>query len=149
MEFGWISLFGAGITVLLLIPNVLYAFGRQAEEDMQISKGVIIAEQVGRYACIMLMWLPLLVGKFAFKSPEEFLIYFIGNLLLIVLYYLFWILYSFRKKLYMALVLTIVPTVVFLLSGLLLRHWLLVFAGLLFGACHIYITYRNNCDDKK
>ena len=25
MEFGWINLFGAGIVVLIMIPNIIYA----------------------------------------------------------------------------------------------------------------------------
>ncbi len=33
---------------------------------------------------------------------------------------------------------------VFLISGLLLRHWLLAAASIILGASYIYITARNN-----
>ena len=29
MEFGWINLFGAGIVVLIMIPNIIYALKRK------------------------------------------------------------------------------------------------------------------------
>ena len=36
-------------------------------------------EQIGRYACIILMWLPLLVWKFGFSSVLDMILYLIGN----------------------------------------------------------------------
>ena len=27
MEFGWINLFGAGIVILMMVPNIVYAIG--------------------------------------------------------------------------------------------------------------------------
>ena len=80
MEFGWINLFGAGIIVLIMIPNIIYAAGqKQDETQIEVPRGLSACEQVGRYGCIILMWLPLLVWKFGFGSVEEFLIYLIGN----------------------------------------------------------------------
>ena len=72
MEFGWINLFGAGIVVLIMIPNIIYA-ARQKQDETQIEvpHGLSACEQVGRYGCIILMWLPLLVWKFGFGSVEE------------------------------------------------------------------------------
>ena len=80
MEFGWINLFGAGIIVLIMIPNIIYATRlKQDETQTKVSHYLTACEQVGRYGCIILMWLPLLVWKFGFGSVEEFLIYLIGN----------------------------------------------------------------------
>ena len=38
-----------------------------------------VTEQVGRYGCIVLMWLPLLVWEFGFAGVGEMLLYFGGN----------------------------------------------------------------------
>lgn len=38
-----------------------------------------LIEQIGRYACIIFMWLPLLVWKFGFAIVSELLIYLAGN----------------------------------------------------------------------
>lgn len=145
MEFGWINLFGAGIIVLIMIPNIIYA-ARQKQDETQIEvpHGLSACEQVGRYGCIILMWLPLLVWKFGFGSVEEFLIYLIGNGALLLCYYLSWMLYSRKKTLSVAMALAIIPTAIFLLSGLLLRHWLLVAFAILFGFAHCTITYMTH-----
>ena len=145
MEFGWINLFGAGIIVLIMIPNIIYA-ARQKQDETQIEvpHGLSACEQVGRYGCIILMWLPLLVWKFGFGSVEEFLIYLIGNGALLLCYYLSWMLYSRKKTLSVAMALAIIPTAIFLLSGILLRHWLLVAFAILFGFAHCTITYMTH-----
>ena len=145
MEFGWINLSGAGIVVLIMIPNIIYA-ARQKQDETQIEvpHGLSACEQVGRYGCIILMWLPLLVWKFGFGSVEEFLIYLIGNGALLLCYFLSWMLYSRKKTLSVAMALAIIPTAIFLLSGLLLRHWLLVAFAILFGFAHCTITYMTH-----
>ena len=145
MEFGWINLFGAGIIVLIMIPNIIYA-ARQKQDETQIEvpRGLSACEQVGRYGCIILMWLPLLVWKFGFGSVEEFLIHLIGNGALLLCYSLSWMLYSRKKTLSVAMALAIIPTAIFLLSGILLQHWLLVAFAILFGACHCTITYMTH-----
>ena len=145
MEFGWINLFGAGIIVLIMIPNIIYA-AKQKQDETQIKgpRYLSACEQLGRYGCIILMWLPLLVWKFGFGSVEEFLIYLIGNGVLLLCYYLFWMFYSRKRTLSVAMALAIIPTAIFLLSGILLRHWLLVVAAILFGAAHCMITYMTH-----
>ena len=145
MEFGWINLFGAGIVVLIMIPNIIYA-ARQKQDETQIEvpHGLSACEQVGRYGCIILMWLPLLVWKFCFGSVEEFLIYLIGNGALPLCYFLSWMLSSRKKTLSVAMALAIIPTAIFLLSGLLLRHWLLVAFAILLGFAHCTITYMTH-----
>ena len=145
MEFGWINLFGAGIIVLIMIPNIIYAAGqKQDETQIEVPRGLSACEQVGRYGCIILMWLPLLVWKFGFGSVEEFLIYLIGNGVLLLCYYLSWMLYSRKKTLSVAMALAIIPTAIFLLSGILLHHWLLVAFAILFGFAHCTITYMTH-----
>ena len=41
------------------------------------------------------------------------------------------------------LFLYVLPCLIFLLNGLFLRHWLLVFFSVLFAAAHIAITWQN------
>ena len=145
MEFGWINLFGAGIIVLIMIPNIIYAAGqKQDATQIEVPRGLSACEQVGRYGCIILMWLPLLVWKFGFGSVEEFLIYLIGNGALLLCYYLSWMLYSRKKTLSVAMALAIIPTAIFLLSGILLRHWLLAAFAILFGFAHCTIAYMTH-----
>ena len=143
MEFGWINLFGGIIVLLMLIPNIVYALKNREERNLCTNRVMNVVEQAGRYGCIVWMWLPLLVWKFGFRSPSEMPLYFLGNGVLLVAYWLVFARYMRKKTAKGALVLAILPACIFLLSGLLLRHWLLVGFGLLFAVGHIYVTTIN------
>ena len=143
MEFGWINLFGAVIVVFLMIPNIVYALRNKTGKNLCTNKYMNIMEQIGRYACIVLMWLPLLVWKFGFASAFELLLYLAGNGILLGAYWFVFIRYLKKKNTNRALILAVLPACIFLLSGLLLRHWLLVGFSFLFAIGHIYVTQKN------
>ena len=143
MEFGWINLFGAVIVVLMLIPNIVYAIKNKDEKNRCTNRVMNAVEQVGRYACILLMWFPLLVWKFGFAGVGESLLYFAGNGILLAAYWITFAVYFKKKNAGLALALAVLPACIFLLSGILLRHWLLVGFAVLFAVGHIYVTYKN------
>ena len=143
MEFGWINIFGAVIVILMLIPNIVYAIKNKDEKNYCTNLFMNIIEQIGRYACIVLMWLPLLVWKFGFASVFEMILYLACNGLFLAVYWITFAIYMNRKCLQLALVLAIVPACIFIFSGILLRHWLLAGFAILFAVGHIYVTYKN------
>ena len=143
MEFGWINIFGAVIVILMLIPNIVYAIKNKGEKNYCTNLFMNIIEQIGRYACIVLMWLPLLVWKFGFASVLEMILYLTCNGIFIAVYWITFAIYMNRKSLQLALVLAIVPACIFIFSGILLRHWLLAGFAILFAVGHIYVTYKN------
>lgn len=144
MRFGWINGFGACVVVLLLIPNLVYARKNREVKNACRNRFMNGLEQVGRYACLILMWLPFPVGKFGFRSVGEMVLYFVGTVLLLAAYHAFWAAYGKKKSRENALALAIIPTVMFLVCGLLLRHWLLAAAAIAFGIGHVYVTDCNN-----
>ena len=75
MEFGWINVFGAVIVILMMIPNIIYAIRNKDEKNKCTNWFMNVIEQVGRYACIILMWMSLLVWKFGFSSVCEMILY--------------------------------------------------------------------------
>lgn len=79
MEFGWINVFGAVFVVLMLIPNIIYAINNAGERNLCKNLFMNLTEQIGRYTCIVLMWLPLLVWKFGFTSVFEMVLYIVGT----------------------------------------------------------------------
>ena len=143
MEFGWINVFGAVIVVLLLIPNIVYAIKNKGEKNFCANRFMNIVEQVGRYACIVLMWMPLLVWKFGFASVLDMMLYMACNGLLLAAYWIAFAFYMKRRSVRLALVLAVLPSCIFLLCGILLKHWLLVAFAVLFAIGHIYVTYKN------
>ncbi len=143
MEFGWINVFGACIVALMMIPNIVYAVRNRGEQNRCTNRFMNVTEQIGRYACIILMWLPLLVWKFGFGSVAEMVLYLGGNGALLAVYWFVFARYLREKSARRALILAVVPAGIFLLSGLLLRHWLLVGFAVIFAVGHIYVTRSN------
>ena len=140
---GWLNLFGLIIVVLLLVPNILYAVRHRDAENQCTSRLANLSEQIGRYGCMFLMVFHIGVAELGFPSAEAFLAYLIGNAVLLTAYFACWIVYAKKQSLLTALLLAVLPTLLFLLSGLTMRHWLLVGFAVLFGAAHIYITTVN------
>ena len=143
MKFGWINVFGAVVVVLMIVPNIVYAIKNKGEQNACKNKLMNVLEQIGRYACIILMWLPLLVWEFGFPNEYAAIAYFTGNGALLIAY---WTVFAFYLKIRTAkraFALAVLPACIFLLSGLLLRHWLLVFFAALFAIAHIYVTKMN------
>jgi len=143
MKFGWINVFGAGIVVLMMIPNIVYAIRNKGEKNLCTNTFMNVLEQIGRYGCILLMWLPLLVWKFGFRSVQEMFLYLVGNGVFVAVYWAVSARYQKEKTRDRALALAILPACIFLLSGVILGHWLLVGFALLFAVAHLYVTMKN------
>ena len=143
MSFGWINVFGAIIVVLMLVPNVVYALKNRGEENRCTNRWMNLLEQIGRYGCITFMWFPLLVGKLSFRSVPEMTLYLGGNGALLAVYWFVYARYLRERTRQRAFTLAVVPACIFLMSGLLLRHWLLVVFALFFAVGHIYVTTQN------
>lgn len=142
-NMGWLNWFGLIIVVLMMVPNIFYTLRHKNTENKCTNRFVNIVEQIGRYGCMFLMVFNVGVAELGFASVAAFLVYLIGNVVLLFAYFAFWIVYAKKQSLFVALMLACLPTLLFLLSGLTMRHWLLVGFAVLFGAAHIYITAMN------
>lgn len=144
MEFGVISLCNLVIVAVMLVPNIIFAVRFPNRENKCDNKAMNLLEQVGRYGSMALMVLPLGVWEFGFSSVEEFLIWGLGSGGLLLAYLILWIFYFRKESRGLAMALAVIPTCIFLLSGITLRHWLLAAAAVIFGVAHIYVTRENN-----
>lgn len=144
MEFNWINIYSGIVVALMMIPNIIFAVKDKENKPNKSKMIVNIIEQISRYACIILMILPLFVWEFGFSPLEFMFVYIIGNVILLVLYYIFWGLYSKSKACKSALALAIIPTLIFINSAISVKHWALLVTAVIFGVSHIYITYINN-----
>ena len=142
MLFGMFNLWCAGIVLLLLIPNIIYAVRCKGGGISSSNPAINALEQIGRFGCMIFMVVPLGVkgGEFGFYSWEELIIWGFGTMLLLAVYYICWAFYAWRPGRKLELALAILPCLVFLLSAVTLRHWVLaVFTGIFAGA-HLYIV---------
>lgn len=145
-EWGFINTYNAVIVVLLLIPNIIYELKHKNEELPEYHNRVlVIVEQVGRYASMFLMLFPIgVVGfEFGYNPSDDFVLRLLLDIVLIAAYYIFWGMYVKKKTMTRSMFLAIVPALIFLFAGILLHHWFLVIAAVLFGIGHIYITFRS------
>ena len=144
MEFGWINGWGATIVIIMLIPNIIFTIRNPHLENKCENAIMNTIEQVGRYTSMALMIVPVLAWKFGFKSVLEMIFYVVVTSVLLLLYLVVWFFYLKSQSKNNAIILALLPTMIFVISGILLRHWLLMIAGILFGIGHIYVTLQNS-----
>lgn len=128
-----------------MIPNILFALRNKENGFVNVrhNKAVEALEQIGRFGCFALMIFNIPHTWFGFCSDTAFTLYLICNSALVLLYCLIWAVCFRINSVFRALALSILPSAVFLLSGVLLRSVPLTAAALLFAPCHISISYQN------
>lgn len=100
-------------------------------------------EQIGRFGCFGFMVLQIPGTWFGWWSDEAFAIYLVVNGILILLYCLIWVICFSKNTVFKALALSVIPSAVFLFSGIMSRSVLLIVAAVLFAPAHILISYKN------
>ena len=80
---------------------------------------------------------------FGWWSNEAFAIYLILNIVLVIFYCLIWIICFKQNSIFRALALSILPSIIFLFSGIISRSILLIVGSIIFAQCHIMISFCN------
>lgn len=138
------NLYGLIFMVAILIPNVIFAVKcPDGFNNTWHNKTVEVCEQIGRFGCFAFMIVHIPGTWFGFPSDEAFAVYLVADSLLVLLYCGIWAVCFRKNSVFRALALSILPSLLFLLSGILSRSVLLILAALLFAPCHIMLSYRN------
>ena len=141
---GWFNVFGLFFIVVIMIPNILFAIKcKDGVDNKWNNKCVEVIEQAGRFGCFGFMIINIPGTWFGWWSDEAFALYLIVDVVLVMLYYAIWIICFKRNSIFRALVLSAIPSIMFLFSGIMSRSVLLTIASLLFAPSHIVISYRN------
>lgn len=141
---GWINIFGMLFMVIVMIPNIIYALKcKDGFENKWNNKIVELVEQIGRFGSFGFMTINIPGTWFGWWSDEAFAIYLIVNSVLIILYCVIWIICFRKNTVFKALALSIIPSVIFLFSGIMSRSVLLILASIIFAPAHIVISYKN------
>ena len=127
---------------LLVIPEMVYTV-KGMNKNYPGPKRNIILDYVFKYGCLILMFLPLGIGKFGFKSVASMLIYLFGNGILVLVYVIIFIINIKKDSFKVDLILLEIQTLVFILSGLILSHYLLVICAFVYGTLHYKIMLEN------
>lgn len=140
----WINIFGTAFIMIIMVPNIIYALKcKEGFENKWNNKGVEMIEQIGRFGCFGFMVINIPGTWFGWWSDKAFAMYLIVNSILILLYCLIWFIYFRKNTVFKAVALSVIPSVIFLFSGIMSRSVLLIVASLLFAPAHILISYKN------
>ena len=140
----WFNPFGLVFMIFIMIPNIVFAIKcRDGFENSWNNKIVSVLEQVGRYGCFAAMIFNVPFTSLGFPSDEAFALYLIINSVLILAYCIIWIVCFKRNSMFRAVSLSVIPSVIFLFSGIMSRSVILTIAALIFAPCHILISCKN------
>ena len=140
----WFNIFGLAFITAIMIPNIIFALKhKEAFENRYHNKTIEIIEQIGRFGCFGFMIFNIPTTWFGWWSDEAFAIYLMVDAVLIVLYCTIWIIYWRKNNVFKAMALSIIPSAIFLFSGIMCRSILLIISSLLFAPAHIFISYKN------
>lgn len=140
----WINIYGLAIIALIMIPNIFYAVkSKDKIENKYKNKLLEIFEQIGRYGTMAFMIFNIPGTCYGCFSYRAFLAYLIVNFALVAIYIIIWMICWKKNNLFKALVLSIIPSVIFIFSGIMHRSILLLAFSLIFAPTHILISYKN------
>ena len=127
----------------MMIPNIVLAIRHKEVFESKYHNPMVEAiEQMGRYGCFGFMIFNIPTTWFGWWSDEAFALYLIVDAVLVALYGVIWVLCWRRQSMFKALSLSVIPSIIFLFSGIMSRSVLLIFSALLFAPTHIRISYR-------
>ena len=140
----WFNVFGLAFIVVIMIPNIVFAVKyKEGFENRWNNKAIESIEQIGRFGCFGFMIFNVPGTWFGWWSDEAFAIYLIIDTLLIALYCSIWVICRKKMSVFGALALSVIPSVIFLFSGVMSRSILLIITSVLFAPSHILISYKN------
>lgn len=143
----WFNLTGLIFVVVLLIPNIIYAAtNKDGFADKFHNKLVETGEQIGRFGCFVLMFIQLPFVTLGYIYDGAQTLYLILGIVLLVLYCGGWIVFRKGNSVAKALTLSILPSVLFLESGILTLNIPLIVLSVVFAICHIMISYKNTAE---
>lgn len=140
----WFNYYGLIFVALIMIPNIVYGImNKDRTVNIYKNRIAMIFEQISRYACMffMIFNIPYTWTGFYFMFAEA--IYLIINALLIISYCIIWIITWKRKGIVKALLLSIIPSMIFIFSGIMIASIPLIIFSIIFASTHILISVKN------
>lgn len=146
----WFNLTGLIFVVVLLIPNIIYAVTNKDGFAGEFHNKLIeIGEQIGRFGCFILMFIQPSFVTLGYIYDGAQMLHLILGIVLLALYCGGWIVFRKGNSMAKALTLSILPSVLFLESGILTLNILLIVLSVVFAICHITISCKNTVGNKQ
>ena len=140
---GWFNYYGIAIMAIIMIPNIVYAVKHKNDgEKAYRNKTFVIAEQIGRYGCFAFMIFNIPYTYFNFWFNHALAVYLSVNGALCLAYLIFWAALWNKSGILKALSLSVLPSCIFLFSGIVLANIPLIVFAVIFSVNHILISCK-------
>lgn len=140
----WFNYYGLIFLVIIMIPNVVFAIKSKGSfPNSYRNKAVEILEQAGRYGCFVFSIFNLPRTYIGFYFPYAECVYLIINGALVLSYCLIWLVLWRKNGMVKALLLSAIPSVFFLFSGIMIASIPLIAFSIVFSIAHIFISIKN------
>lgn len=140
----WFNYYGLIFMAMIMIPNIVFAVKkRDGIANTYQNKSAAIFEQISRYACMAFMIFNIPYTWIGFYFPFAEIVYMIVNSILVLAYCTIWIVLWKKSGILKALLLSMIPSLVFLFSGIMIASIPLTFFAIIFAATHILISVKN------
>ena len=140
----WFNLAGFCMIAVIMVPNVIFAMKcKEGFENKWNNRFVETIEQIGRFGCFGFMVINIPGTCLGWIDDKAFAVYLVVDILLTALYCLIWIICFRKNSVFRSLALSVIPSAIFLFSGIMSRSVLLILSAIIFAPSHIMLSYRN------
>lgn len=137
------NIYGLIIMAVIMIPNIVYAVKcKDSFQNKFENKTLELFEQIGRIGSFGFMVINVLYFGLWFNNALS--VYLTVNGFLVTLYCIIWCVCGKSESLLKALALSVIPSAIFIFSGIMLLHIPLIIFSILFAVCHITISCKNS-----
>lgn len=145
----WFNYYGLIIVAIILAPNIVYALKNKGIVPQRNGKIIGIIEQIGRYGStvFMIFNIPYTYVGFYFGMAKA--VYLAVDGALVLAYIIIWIITWKKNGIGKAVLLSVLPSLIFLFSGIMLGSIPLCVFAVVFAAAHITISIKNVSDGEK
>lgn len=146
---GWFNIYGLIIIAIIMVPNIVFAIkNKEGFQNGWNNKLIETVEQIGRYGCFLFMIFNIPKTCFGWWFDGALITYLTVNFALVAIYSAVWCVCFRKSNTFRALSLSVLPSLIFLFSGILIRSILLIVSAVLFAPSHILISYKNAKESK-
>lgn len=137
-------MYGLIFMSVIMIPNAVFALKcKDGFKNRKNYRAAEIFEQTGRAGCFAFMIINVPGTFFGWISDAAFIMYLTVDAVLALTYCALFIVFFKKNSKFRALSLSIIPSAIFLFSGIASRSVLLTVSAALFAPSHIFISYKN------
>jgi CubicO group peptidase (beta-lactamase class C family) len=144
----WFNYYGLIIVIAILLPNVIAAViskrrGCAFFDNVKVKKIFVCLEQIGRYGCMAFMIFNIPYTWIGFYITYGLIIYLVVNCVLAAIYWLLWAILCNKGGIVRSLLLSLVPSVIFIFSAVMIASIPLFLCAIIFALSHIYISVKS------